>query len=68
MKIKLEQLCEILKLRGMGGALNEVLIAGEQQQQSLTQSLQLLLDAEYKYRQERSLINRVRLAKLPWGL
>jgi DNA replication protein DnaC len=66
MKIKLEHLCEILKLRGMTGALNDVLIAAEQQQQPLAQSLQLLLDAEYKYRQERSLMNRVRLAKLPW--
>jgi DNA replication protein DnaC len=66
MKIKLEQLCETLKLRGMGVVLNEVLISAEHEQQSLTHSLQLLLDAEYKYRQERSLINRVRLAKLPW--
>lgn len=67
MTIELEQLCETLKLRGMGAKMSEVLAKAEQTQQSVAHSLEALLKAEKKYRQERSLENRLHKAKFRWN-
>ncbi len=50
----------------MQAQLNEVLTQAEQSQCALTHSLRQLLEAEFNYRQERSLNNRIQQAKLPW--
>lgn len=66
MKAELEQLCETLKLQGMGNVLADVLLEAEQDQQPFIHHLKRLLEAEYNNRQERSLTNRIKHAKLPW--
>ncbi len=66
LKIELEQLCETLKLRGMAIELNSAMMEAEKMPISLASSVMQLLTAEYKYRQERSMLNRIKSAKLPW--
>jgi len=67
MNNEIVELCELLKLRGMSAQLETVLADSERQSVALASSLKQLLQAEYRYRQERSLANRIKQAHLPWN-
>ncbi len=66
MKKKIEQLLIDLKFKGMLKALEEQLASAEKNGFSIHEVIYNLLAEELRFRQERSMIYRVQIAKLPW--
>ncbi len=66
MHLKLDPLITALKLKGMAGALDEVLARAQKEGLPIEETLYLLLSEEHRFRQERSMAYRIRQAKLPW--
>lgn len=66
MHVKLDPLITALKLKGMAGALDDVLARAQKEGLPIEETLFILLSEEHRYRQERSMAYRVRQAKLPW--
>ena len=66
MKKKIEQLLIDLKFKGMLKALEEQLASAEKNGHSVHEVIYNLLAKELRFRQERSMIYRVQIAKLPW--
>lgn len=67
MKEKLYQLMERLKLRGMAGELDRVLLHAEKEGMATSEALHSLLLEEQRYREETSLKNRLHKATIPWN-
>lgn len=67
MKEEIKALLDSLRLHGMSACLDDVLIDAEQQGTAIVDVLLELLQAEYRDKQERSLENRIKHAKLPWN-
>ena len=64
---ELHELLETLKFRGMAKVLDEVLAGAEKKGQSVQNTLLQLLTEELIHRKERSLVNRIKNAKIPWA-
>jgi DNA replication protein DnaC len=64
--IKLHSLLEELKFKGMDQALEKVLAETEKNGTTTSDTLIALLEEEKRYRKERSLINRIKNAHIPW--
>jgi len=64
---KLHELLQELKLKGIEGVVDEVLVQSEKKAFSTSHTLTLLLEEEMRYRKERSLINRIKSARIPWN-
>jgi len=63
---EIKKLLEQLKLNGMKEKLDEIIAAGERAGDPPETLLRNLLQEEWRYRQERSMHNRIKQAKLPW--
>lgn len=63
---KLHGLLQELKFKGMEQILDEVMKQAEKKATSTRQTLITLLEEELRYRKERSLINRIKNARIPW--
>ncbi len=66
MKKKIEQLLIDLKFKGMSKTLEEQLASAEKNGLSIHEVIYNLLTEELRFRQERSMIYRLQIAKLPW--
>ena len=66
MLLKLQELLEQLKFRGMAGMLEALLAQAQVEAMSREEFLMHLLTEEYRYRQEKALAYRIKQAKLPW--
>lgn len=66
MKKKIHQLLTELRLKGMANVLDQELSQAVKKGNSPEQVLYRLLQQEYAYRQERSIIYRLKNAKIPW--
>ena len=66
MLLKLQELLEGLKFRGMNQVLEEILAKGQTESLPPEQILYLLLSEEYRHRQEKALAYRIKQARLPW--
>ena len=66
MRKKIHQLLIELKLMGMANVLEQELKRAEKEGTSVSEVLNRLLMEEQAYRQERSLNNRIKQAKIPW--
>ena len=66
MKKKIEQLLIDLKFKGMLKVLDEQLALAEKSGLSIYEVIYNLLAEELRFRQERSMIYRLQIAKLPW--
>jgi DNA replication protein DnaC len=66
MKKKIEQLLIDLKFKGMLQVLEEQLASAEKNGLSVHEVIYNLLSEELRFRQERSMIYRLQIAKLPW--
>lgn len=62
----LHQLLEQLRFRGIKEKLDNILASAEKTGASTSEVIKLLLEEEYRYRQERSIQYRLNQAKLPW--
>ncbi len=67
MRDRIKALLDSLRLRGMAEHIEELLNDAEKYGKSVSDMLVELLEAEYRDQQERSLINRIKNAKLPWS-
>ncbi len=67
MRERIKELLDNLRLRGMAEHIEESLNNAEKHGTSVSDTLQELLEAEYRDQQERSLANRIKNAKLPWS-
>ena len=63
---KLHSLLEELKFKGMDQALEKILSETEKTGSTTSDTLIALLEEELRYRKERSLINRIKNARIPW--
>jgi len=63
---KLHELLQELKFKGMEQILDDVLKQAEKEACSTYHTLTILLEEEIRYRKERSLINRIKNARIPW--
>lgn len=63
---KLHVLFEELKFKGMDQALEKILSETEKNGSTTSDTLIALLEEELRYRKERSLINRIKNARIPW--
>jgi len=63
---KLHSLLEELKFKGMDQALEKILSEAEKNGSTTSDTLIALLEEELRYRKERSLINRIKNARIPW--
>jgi DNA replication protein DnaC len=66
MRQEILKLLARLRFKGMEQALDELLAAAERSGQPPAELVLRLLQEEYRHRQERSLLYRLRQAKLPW--
>src|SRR5271156_2786974 len=66
MRERIQSLLDQLHLRGMSEHLDKVLDDAEKTGTSTNDVLVELLEAEYRYQQERCLEGRIKRAKLPW--
>jgi len=66
MRDKVVALLESLRLRGMGQALEHELNRAEQQGSPISEILYRLLMEESRYRSDKSMLNRLKQAKIPW--
>jgi DNA replication protein DnaC len=66
--VELLDLIDRLRLKGMYASLDRELLRAEKEGASASDVLRGLLMEEWRYRQERSLLNRQRQARLPWDL
>jgi len=67
MRSKLITLCNELRLYGFGEALENELNRAEREGNATSETLLRLLQEEVRNRTERSLANRLKLAKIPWS-
>jgi len=67
MREKIKALLENMRFRGMANCIDDCLNAAENQGTAIVDVLLELLEAEYRDQQERSLANRIKNAKIPWG-
>lgn len=63
---KLHEFLQELKFKGMEAILDEVLEQSEKEGFSTIHTLSILFEEEMRYRKERSLINRIKNARIPW--
>lgn len=63
---KLTALIHELKFKGMEQILDEVMKQAEKKASSTYQTVITLLEEELRYRKEKSLINRIKNARIPW--
>ncbi len=63
---KLHELLQELKFKGIEQIVDKVLAQSEQEAFSTCHTLTVLLEEEMRYRKERSLINRIKNARIPW--
>lgn len=63
---KLHELLQDLKFKGIEQVVDKVLAQSEQEAFSTCHTLTILLEEEMRYRKERSLINRIKNARIPW--
>lgn len=66
MRLKIKQLLEQLKFQGMADALDPILDAALQSPLSSEELLHRFLCEEARFRQEKTLANRIKQARLPW--
>ena len=66
MRLKIIQLLEDLKFRGMAEALDSILETALVQGSPCEETLWRLLSEEFRHRQEKSLAYRIKQARLPW--
>ena len=66
MTLELYELMDRLKFRGMSQILDETLMRAQTEQMPVEKVLGLLLNEEYRHRQEKALAYRIKQAKLPW--
>ncbi len=64
---KLHELLRELKFKGTEGIADEVPEQSEKKALSTCQTLTILLEEEMRHRKERSLVNRIRNARIPWN-
>jgi len=64
---KLHELLSELKFKGIEEVVDEVLVQSEKKAFSTSHTLTILLEEEMRYRKERSLINRIKNAHIPWN-
>jgi len=64
---KLHELIRELKFKGIEGIIDEVLAQSQKEAFSTTHTLTILFEEEMRYRKERSLINRIKNARIPWN-
>jgi DNA replication protein DnaC len=67
MRERIKPLLDSLRLKGMANCIEDVLNDAENQGKAITDVLLELLEAQHRDQQERSLANRIKLAKLPWS-
>ena len=63
---EIHKLLDQLKLKGMQERFDEIQAQAQKKNRTTSWVLKQLLTEEYRYRQERSQANRLRLAKIPW--
>jgi len=63
---KLHELLQELKFKGIDEILDDVLEQAEKNAYSTYRTLTILCEEEIRYRKERSLINRIKNARIPW--
>ena len=66
MSQKLHELLSRLRLKGIAGALDQELQRAEKEGVSASEVLYRLLQEEQAYRQNQSLLYRLKKAKIPW--
>ncbi len=66
MLLKLQELLQQLKFRGMSEVLDDVLTRSQAENLPFEEVLHLLLSEEHRHRQEKALAYRIKQAKLPW--
>ena len=64
---KLHELLFELKFKGIEEVVDEVLVQSEKEAFSTSRTITILLEEEMRYRKERSLINRIKNARIPWN-
>jgi DNA replication protein DnaC len=63
---KLHELLQELKFKGIDEIVDDVLEQAEKNAYSTYRTLTILFEEEIRYRKERSLINRIKNARIPW--
>lgn len=64
---KIHELLQELKFKGIEQIVDDVLAQAENNGYSTYRTLTILFEEEIRYRKERSLINRIKNARIPWG-